>query len=337
MAEIVLGIGTSHGPMLSTPWENWGARVAFDKRANHDFRGAKYSFDELVALRRDEGLESQITRDLWKIRSNACRVALKKLAEAFSEAAPDVAVIVGNDQRELFSDQTTPAFSVFYGQTIENRPRTPEQIAQLPPGIALAERGHAPPEDAVYPGHPELGLHLIESLMEEDFDVSTMNRLPKGTGYVNGVPHAYGFVYRQIMRDLPPPTVPIILNTFYPPNQPTAARCVAFGKVLGRAIKNWKDEARVAVIASGGLSHFVIDEALDKLILRAFKEGDEAALLGVPEDFYQSGTSEIKNWLPVAALMSEGELDMELIDYVPCYRSEAGTGNAMGFALWDKK
>ena len=71
------------------------------------------------------------------------------------------------------------------------------------------------------------------------------------------------------MRDLPPPTVPIILNTFYPPNQPTAARCVAFGKVLGRAIKNWKDEARVAVIASGGLSHFVIDEALDKLILRA--------------------------------------------------------------------
>ena len=122
MAEIVLGIATSHGPMLSTPWENWGARVAFDEGANHDFRGVKYSFDELVALRRDEGFENQITRDLWQIRSKACGLALKKLAKAFSEAAPDVAVIVGNDQRELFSDQNTPAFSVFYGQTIENRP-----------------------------------------------------------------------------------------------------------------------------------------------------------------------------------------------------------------------
>ena len=50
MAEIVLGIGTSHGPMLSTPPERWGQRVEADrKRERHDYRGKTHTFDELVA------------------------------------------------------------------------------------------------------------------------------------------------------------------------------------------------------------------------------------------------------------------------------------------------
>ena len=69
MAEIVLGIGTSHGPMLSTPWEKWAGRVAADKQlAAHDFKGSTYSFDELVALRQDENLAAQITPELWQVR-----------------------------------------------------------------------------------------------------------------------------------------------------------------------------------------------------------------------------------------------------------------------------
>ncbi|MEK9682909.1 MAG: hypothetical protein VW226_00045 [Rhodospirillaceae bacterium] len=334
MAEIVLGIGTSHGPMLATPWEKWGERVAFDKSTTHDFRGKRYKFDELVAFRKNERLEKEIGPSKWEERHRACQDALGRLSEAFSKASPDVALIVGNDQRELFSEHNTPAFSVFYGDKIENRPRTEEQIAKLPPGIAIAERGHAPPADAIYPGCPDLGLHIIESLMDDGFDISTMKQLPQGTGYVNGVPHAYGFIYRQIMRDDPPPSVPIVLNTFYPPNQPTSGRCLAFGKALGRAVKSWKTEARVAVIASGGLSHFVIDEKLDRKVLAAFEAGDVGKMSPIPENYYQSGTSEIKNWLPVAALMADFSLKMELIDYIPCYRSTAGTGNAMGFAIW---
>ena len=46
MAKIVLGIGTSHGPMLSTPWQKWGDRVEADKKLiEHDFRGEKYSYN----------------------------------------------------------------------------------------------------------------------------------------------------------------------------------------------------------------------------------------------------------------------------------------------------
>ena len=61
---------------------------------------------------------------------------------------------------------------------------------------------------------------------------------------------------------------------------------------------------------------------------------DVQSLTTIPEELFQDGTSELKNWIPVAGAMSALGLDMTLVDYVPCYRSMAGTGNAMGFAYW---
>ena len=335
MARIVLGIGTSHSPMLSTPWRGWGARVAADKQNRElAFRGGSYDFDALTALRRDENLAEEITPERWQPRHEACQTAIEALADRLAAAAPDVAVIVGNDQRELFTEENMAAFTVYWGSTIENRPRTPEQIAALPPGIAIAERGHAPPEEIVHPGEPELGRHIIESLVGEGFDVGQSNRLPKGTGYVNGVPHAFGFVYRRLMHDRLIPNVPIIQNTFYPPNQIPAARCWALGEALARAIESWDTDKTVAVIGSGGLSHFVIDEEFDRTILDAMQRGDAKVLTSCREDYFESGTSEIKNWITHAAAMTQCGLKMTLVDYVPCYRSTAGTGNAMGFAYW---
>ena len=48
MAEIVLGIGTSHGPMLVTDTELWSARLPADRTALHAWRGKRWSFDDLV-------------------------------------------------------------------------------------------------------------------------------------------------------------------------------------------------------------------------------------------------------------------------------------------------
>ncbi len=336
MARIVLGLATSHSPMLSTPWEQWDGRVAADRQNPAlMFRGGSYAFDALVEARRAEDPGREVSPEKWRARHAACQAGIATLAGKFAAAAPDAAVIIGNDQRELFMEDNFPAFSVFWGETIENRPRTAAQIANLPPGVAIAERGHAPPEDAVYPGLPALGRHIIESLMADEFDVGQSAVLPKGSGYVNGIPHAFGFVYRRLMNDNVIPNVPVFQNTFYPPNQPSAARCVKFGKALGRAIQSWDADATVAVIASGGLSHFVIDETLDRKLLDALAANDGDALAALPEDHLQSGSSEIKNWIPMAGLMAECGLDMTLVDYVPCYRSDAGTGNAMGFAYWE--
>jgi len=146
--------------------------------------------------------------------------------------------------------------------------------------------------------------------------------------------HAYGFIYRRLLKDRPVPLVPILVNTFYPPNQPSPARCFAFGRAIGRAIRAWGESARVVVMASGGLSHFVIDEELDRRVLAALASGKEAAITAEPDAMFRSGTSETKNWIVAAGILADTGFGMRLLDYVPCYRSEAGTGNAMAFATW---
>jgi 3-O-methylgallate 3,4-dioxygenase len=136
------------------------------------------------------------------------------------------------------------------------------------------------------------------------------------------------------MRDKVVPHVPVFVNTFYPPNQPSVLRCFNFGRTIARAISSWLSNKTVAVIGSGGLTHWVLDEPFDRMVLDALQTGDVGALANVPESMWQAGTSEIKNWITVTGIMAESRLKMNIVDYVPCYRSEAGTGNAMGFAYW---
>ena len=87
-------------------------------------------------------------------------------------------------------------------------------------------------------------------------------------------------------------------------------------------------------MASGGLTHFVIDEDLDRTVMSAMKTGDEDALAKLPENLFKVGTAEIKNWYPGDRRDERRRPEYHQVDYVPCYRSEAGTGNAMCFAYW---
>ena len=66
MAEIVLGMALSHGPMLSTTPEQWTLRVPSDRAAKHPFHGLTWSFQELVEHRRNEQFDSQITLDVMR-------------------------------------------------------------------------------------------------------------------------------------------------------------------------------------------------------------------------------------------------------------------------------
>src|SRR5262245_42366131 len=103
-------MGSSHGPMLSTPPEEWGQRVVADrKNTEHYYKSKTWTFDQLVSTRKGEHLEKQIELPVWKERHAACRRALGELAKVFHEVKPDVAVIVGNDQKEIFRDNFNPA------------------------------------------------------------------------------------------------------------------------------------------------------------------------------------------------------------------------------------
>lgn len=329
MAEIVLGIGTSHGPMLVTETESWGARVPADKAAMHAWKGGRWSFDELVAARSAEGLAEQTTKPVWDQRQARCQENIEKLADLFEEARVDVAVIVGNDQNEIFRPALNPAFAVHYGDTITNYEFSPERLKELPPGIEASLPGYIPPGGADYAGCPELALEIIQQAMADEYDVAALASMPRPE-----TPHAWGFIYRRIMRDKPCPSVMVTINTFFPPNQPSARRCYGLGSSLLKAIRGWDSDMRVALIASGGLTHFVIDETVDRTFLESIERRDFEPVFAMGEETFRDGTSEMKNWIPVASAMAELGLEPHILDYVPCYRSEAGTGNAMGFVYW---
>lgn len=335
MARITFGLATSHGPLLSTPPEKWDLRVQSDREnQKHPFRGGTYTFDELAELRASEDLTRQSNLEERERRHAACQTAIAQLADALKTAAPDVLVLLGNDQREIFKDSLTPTFSILHGESVENVALDEAGLARLKPGLALAHWANVPRETVSYPCMPELGEHLIASLMDDGFDIAAMKTLPEGPNGRRGLPHAFGYLYRRVMNDVPIPAVPVVLNTFFPPNQPTVSRCLALGRSIAHAIDAWKKDLRVAVIMSGGLSHFVIDEDLDDEVLSAMKSHDCARLAAIPAHFFRSGTSETKNWIAGIGALAETNLQMNLIDYVPCYRSKAGTGNAMAFATW---
>ncbi len=336
MAKIVLAMATTHGPQLHTSVEQWQLRVKADKGRKHPFRNGVYGFDELVALRRAEGLEAKSSMEAQRSYHARCHAAMDQLADKWDEVGADVAVILGNDQDEIYDTaQLNPAFMVFYGDTIPSYPQPDEDKKTLPPGVAEAEHGHAAQAYTEHPGAPDLGAHIIETLIGHEFDIAASSVWPKRAR--NGASHAFGHIYRQVMRDQVVPNVPIYQNTFFPPNQPTAKRSYRFGQIVRKAIASWESDKRVAVFASGGMSHFVIDEKFDRAFVNALKNRDQAYLSSIPLNELQSGTSELKSWISLAGLLEDVSADMHEIDYVPCYRSPAGTGTANGFYWWDVK
>jgi hypothetical protein len=336
MAKIVLGMGSAHGPQIFLPPDSWEMRVEADRQnKDHWFRGKNYNFDQLVEIRRDEKLAEKSTLAAKQDYFDRCTVALDEMVRVYNEAKPDIAVVFGNDQAEIFTDVNIPALAIYWGDTVANVAKTPEMIAKMGIGVAPTEANYCPPGGAVYPGEPSLGKHMIEHLVQHGFDVSQSKKFPVGPRGNNSVPHAYGFIYRRIMKDNVIPNVPVLINTHNPPNRPSVGRCIDVGKELAKAIASWPGDARVALIASGGMTHFAIDEVFDRMILDAMAKNDEAKLRGIDESMFASGgTAEIKSWMPVYGAMSQLRAPLTVVDYVPCYRSEAGTGNAMGFVYW---
>ena len=338
MADIVYGFASSHGPLLSTPAEKWDLRAQADRENPAlDFRGGKYTFAELRELRKSEkDFSKEIEIAVREERHRRNQRAMDRLAQELAESRPDVIVLVGDDQEEWFHGDVRPSLSIYCGDQVVNTALDPEEVKAMQPGLAIAMTANHPNEDHVYPV-PSLAKHIVDQAIEDEFDVAVSTEQPRNAERLVGVGHAVGFIYRRIVKDRPVPIVPVLLNTFYPPNQPTAKRCYEFGCSIAKAIKSWNGESkdkRVAVCASGGMSHFVVDEELDERLLTAIKTRNTRTIFAEPESTFRSGTSETKNWVTVAGILSGTDLNMSLIDYVPCYRSEAGTGSGMGYADW---
>lgn len=338
MANIVMGLWTAHGPSLNSTPDSWAKLVDKDRSRIHWYKGKQYKFDELVAIRAGEGFDAatECARETQFSRFEACQAAIEKMAEEWQRVKPDVCVIMGNDQHELIHESMMPTFAVYHGETMWHQPLNELQESHLPPGIAEAEWANRPEEFTVYPGQAELANLIIERGLDEGVDFATIDEWPeqKPEHHHVGIPHAFSWLFRRVMKDDVVPTVPVFTNTFWEPNQPRPARCFQMGQLVGRAISDWDSDARVAVIGSGGMSHFAVDEALDRSLMDAMQQRDADTLKSVDPALMKSGTSEWLNWIAACGAVFDTELKGDIIDYQLCYRSEAGTGAANGFVVW---
>ena len=334
MAEIVLGFGTSHGPLLATPPEEWDLRGAVDRKNTElAWRDRTYDYPAL-AQARGATFVPMNAGDVRAERFARCQRSLDELGQLFDTAKPDALLIVGDDHHEWFMADIQPAFSIFHGDTLLNRALTREEMARQESfGLKYAAQIYYPVQDETYACPSALASHLVRSAMTDGFDVTSCAQQPADAGVPRRLGHSFGFIYRRILRSRPP-LIPVMVNTYYPPNQPSPKRCFEFGRALGRAIRNWPGGERIAVAASGGMTHFVVDEEMDHRLLDAMAKRDYDRLVSEPDIHFRSGTSEIKNWIVVAGILAETELRMNLLDYAACYRTEAGTGSGMGFAVW---
>ena len=133
--------------------------------------------------------------------------------------------------------------------------------------------------------------------------------------------------------------VPVMVNTYYPPNQPTPKRCYAFGQAVRKAIESWDSTKRVALLASGGLSHVVIDEEIDAMVIDGLKNKKPEVLFQLPRQKLTGGTSEILNWVALAGAMerSRSEISSNMSRPIARRRRPAAAwGSPTGSKRWFK-
>jgi len=144
---------------------------------------------------------------------------------------PDVAIVVYNDHGLNFFLDKMPTFAVG---------AAPEYVND--------DEGWGLPVVRPFPGHQELSWHLIESLVADEFDITTCQEMQVDHGFAVPMALLWGTDARAVK------TVPIVLNTVQFP-LPSPARCHKLGEAIGRAVASFPDDLRVVVLGTGGLSH----------------------------------------------------------------------------------
>ncbi len=260
------------------------------------------------------GLENETDEIKW-MKWRGCMSAIEKLRHHIESLGPDVLLVVGDDQHENLVEDNMPPFTIYMGKDAEA-------------SVSLRYLNQSRSENrTTYQVDAKMAEALVTGFMDGGFDPS----YSKKTRYDGGLGHAFARVLKFLVPQANCRVIPIMVNTYYPP-APSAKRCVEFGRILASLIRQYPGNERVIIAASGGLSHTKIDEALDAGFLKSLQSNDTASMSAMPSSVFREGTSEILNWIVVAAA---ADRNGQVVDYLPLYRTRTGIGCAMGFAYWD--
>ena len=150
----------------------------------------------------------------------------------FQDNKPDVIFLVFNDHATAFSLDLIPTFAI--GTAVEYMP---------------ADEGWGPRPVPKVIGHPELAAHIAQSVIQQDFDLTIVNKMDVDHGLtvplslMCGQPDAW-----------PCPVIPFAVNVVQYPI-PSGARCLALGQAIRRAVESYDEHLEVQVWGTGGMSH----------------------------------------------------------------------------------
>jgi protocatechuate 4,5-dioxygenase beta chain len=250
--------------------------------------------------------------------------AFAVLRDQLQAYRPDALLMIGDDQGDMFDDANNPTFSVYTGE----EPMW-GRSARDPLGTRQEDR-----TKIEFTPHPGLSRHLLGGLVKRGFDVANIGRFAPRGSPVRGVSHMLSNLVPEVDPALSIPIVAVFINEYYPP-LPGAARCAALGDAIAEALADRPE--RIAIYASGGLSHFPgmynagwIDEPLDRWILERLQRNDLDALKHLftfDSDAMRSGTGEVRAWISVAAAMKR---PAQVVEYVPAHCTQTGCG----FVYW---
>ena len=149
-----------------------------------------------------------------------------------AEQQPDVVFLVYNDHATAFSLDLVPTFAIGCAEE-----------------FAPAEEGWGPRPVPAVKGHPELAAHIAQSVIQDDFDLTIVNRMDVDHGLTVPLSLMFGQPAEWPCR-----IIPFAVNVvLYPP--PSGRRCYLLGKALRRAIDSFDADLNVQVWGTGGMSH----------------------------------------------------------------------------------
>mgnify|MGYP006277774017 CR=1 FL=1 len=198
----------------------------------------------------------------------------KPVLEWLDEQKPDVAVVLYNDHGLNFFLNNIPTFAV--GAATE---------------YMTKDEGWGLPVFPPYKGYPEMSWHVIESLIEQEFDIAMCQEMAMDHAFINPM--------RLFWPNENPPaikTIPVAINTVQFP-LPRPARCYSLGKAIGHAVASWPTDEKVVIIGTGGMSH-QLDGERAGFINKKFDEMCMEALLNDPEKLakFSSLDLEYRSW-----------------------------------------
>ena len=306
---IGLGLACSHAAGMFRPPEVWGQQK-LSPGVVERFPLAQKELDSVEYCRE---LYARIHAGFERMRAE---VAAYK---------PDVIIMVGDDQGDMFNMSNNPTFAIYTGEQPMWGRTGYEWDTPMPERTKVVVNNHV-----------ELSRYLLTRLVKQGFDVANLAEFDPVGREGHGLSHMAARIAPELDPSGTIPVISVFMNEYFAP-LPDGKRCADFGRAIAAALAERPE--RIAICASGGLSHYLdmkvnrrgdIDIPLDTWVLERIERNDIAGLeklFTFDSESLRSGTGEIRAWITVAAAMDR---PAEVIDYLPVHTLLTG----VGFASW---